>query len=85
MAYKNFELFLSGCAGKTKYKSYLAVKYFLDNVHKKGASEIYKCKNCKKFHIGSNSKTKNKARTNTSKKDTKEHQQHKSKHKRFKY
>ena len=85
MAYKNFDSFLSGCAGKTKHKSYLAAKYFLDNVHTESGSQIYKCPNCKKFHIGKNSKLKNKTRTNTSKKDTDEHQQHKNKHRRFKY
>lgn len=84
MASRNFDNFLSGCAGKTKHKSYLAAKYFLDNIHTDTGSEIYKCPTCKKFHIGSIPKFKNKTKTNVSKKDTDEHQQHKHKHKKFK-
>lgn len=76
---------MHGCAGKTKHKSYIAAKYFLDNVHTETGSRIYKCDNCKKFHIGSDSKLKNKAKTNSGKKDKDEHQQHKNKHKKFKY
>lgn len=85
MAYKNFNSFLHGCAGKTKHKSYIAAKYFLDNVHTDTGSEIYKCKNCKQFHIGTIPKVKNKAKTNSTKKNKGEHQQHKKKHKKFKY
>jgi|GEM_PF-3124243 len=85
MAYKNFKSFLHGCAGKTKHKSYLAAKYFLDNIHTDTGSEVYKCKNCGSFHIGTIRKFKNKTKTNSSRKEKDEHKQHKQKHKKFKY
>jgi uncharacterized Zn finger protein len=85
MAYKNFKSFLHGCAGKTRHKSYLAAEYFLDNIHTDTGSEIYKCKNCNTFHIGTKPKFKNKTKTNISRKEKDEHQQHKLKHKKFKY
>jgi hypothetical protein len=73
--------FMKGCAGKIKHTNWLAANYFLENEHADPAALIYKCK-CGSFHIGS--------RLNSGKKIIKHkkrenEQQHKRKHKRFKY
>lgn len=82
MAYKNFDKFLNGCAGKTKHKTYLSAEYFLDNRHTATGAKIYKCKQCGHFHIGGGEEISN---------ITKKHiallkeSEHKNKHKKFKY
>ncbi len=74
--------FLKGCAGKQKHKNWLAADYFLKNEHADPGAEVYKCK-CGFFHIGSR-KLKNGNKIVKYKKRENE-QQHKRKHKRFKY
>jgi hypothetical protein len=76
------DLFLRGCAGKTQHKTYLSADYFLENLHSNTDSEIYKCKACKFFHIG-RSKQAKKGIKRTIK--IKGNDEHKHKHKRFKY
>jgi hypothetical protein len=82
MAYKNFDIFLHGCAGKTKHKTYISAKYYLDNLCSRPGSKIYKCKTCKVFHIGSSIESKKKPKLKIK---IKGNDEHKHKHKRFKY
>lgn len=76
--------FMKGCAGKTQHKTKLSANYFLQNEHSDGASEVYKCKICGRFHIGKSKKNTRESKTVKPKKRVNE-EQHKRKHKRFKY
>lgn len=52
--------FLKRCAGKIKHKTKLGAEYALSvNVNNKNAN-IYKCKDCGFFHIGTPAKNKSK-------------------------
>ena len=75
--------FLKGCAGKLKHKTWFAADYFLKNEHADPAAQIYKCQ-CGFFHIGSRKNKKGKKIIKHKKRESNE-QQHKRKHKRFKY
>jgi hypothetical protein len=74
--------FMKGCAGKIKHKTWLAANYFLENEHSDPAAIIYECK-CGSFHIGSRKLNSGKKIIKHKKKGNE--QQHKRKHKRFKY
>lgn len=55
----NSRRFLRGCAGKTKHKTFLGAEYALfDNTNNSNA-DIYKCKDCGFFHIGTRANKKN--------------------------
>lgn len=72
--------YLHGCAGKVKHKSRLSAEYFINNRNSKEDAEIYKCE-CGGFHIGSSRDSKSKVKI----KKLFDNEQHKNKHKRFKY
>lgn len=66
--------FLKGCAGKVKHKTYLGAEYALDNNRQNKNAQIYKCKECKHFHIGTFAKKKSKIlKIDIRKKENKEH------------
>lgn len=73
--------YLHGCAGKVKHKSRLSAEYFINNRHSKEDAEIYQCEECGSFHIGSSRNSKSKIKI----KKSFDNEQHKNKHKRFKY
>lgn len=52
----------TNCDGKVQHKTELAAQYYLDNINSSENAEIYKCKTCGFFHIGTfkNKKTKQK-------------------------
>lgn len=76
---EKYQDFLKSCAGKIKHKSLLAAQYFLDEYHTDELAEIYTCRCCHSFHIGSSGeilrKANHKARVDL---------QHKNKLKKFK-
>lgn len=74
--------FLKGCAGKVQHKNRLSAEYFLENKHSVTNSEIYTCDVCGFFHIGT---IDNKNKTEIKNKNKPDNDQHKRKHKRFKY
>lgn len=80
--------FIKGCAGKTQHKSRLSAEYYLENLHSKTDAGIYECVECGFFHIGTpnnlnnNSQKKYIRKLNTGKNND---QEHRRKHKRFKY
>lgn len=74
--------FLKGCAGKVQHKNKLSAEYFLENKHSVSNSEIYTCDVCGFFHIGT---IDNKSKIEIKNKNKPDNDQHKKKHKRFKY
>ena len=74
--------FMRGCAGKIKHTTWLSASYFLENEHSDPGARIYKCK-CGGFHIGSRKANDGKKVIINKKKGN--DQEHKRKHKRFKY
>lgn len=77
------EDFMKGCAGKMQHKTRLSANYFLHNEHSDATAKVYKCKICSKFHIGGDNKIREKKTIKPKKRVNEE--QHKRKHKRFKY
>jgi hypothetical protein len=85
--------FIKGCAGKIQHKTYLSAEFYLDSLHSNSDADIYECSECGFFHIGTQSKNKKRTGSKNKKKlliegngnkgNNKE--QHKRKHKRFKY
>lgn len=75
--------FLNGCAGKLKHKTWFAADYFLKNEHIDPLAQIYKCR-CGFFHIGGRKNNKGEKIIKHKKREVND-QQHKRKHKRFKY
>ncbi len=75
--------YINGCAGKVQYSNYIAAEYVFNNDHTDTDSNIYKCKHCKKFHIGCIDSKKRKVPKRRNKKF--DNEQHKNKIKRFKY
>lgn len=75
--------YINGCAGKVQYTNYIAAEYVLNKEHTNPTSNIYKCKYCRKFHIGNiDSKKKIVLKRKGKKFDN---EQHKNRIKRFKY
>lgn len=76
--------FLKGCAGKTKYKGMLEAEYCLENHHSDRMAEVYPCKHCGYYHIGTSGKKVivNSKKNEKQKKSTKEN---KPKVRKFKY
>lgn len=75
--------FMKGCAGKMQHKTRLSANYFLEHEHSDGLSAVYKCKICGKFHIGTINTITGKKTTKPKKRNNEE--QHKNKHRKFKY
>lgn len=73
--------FMKACAGKVQHHNQLSAQYFLDTLHTKSYADIYKCSYCGFYHIGT-SKEKPLVKIKIVKNDD---EQHKRKHKRFKY
>lgn len=74
--------FLKSCAGKLKHKTWFVANYFLQNEHCDPLAKIYKCK-CGYYHIGGHRGTTGKKIVKH--KNRENDQEHKRKHKRFKY
>lgn len=74
------ENFLKGCAGKVQHKEWLAAQYALENNSSPNA-EIYTCRTCGYYHIGTRATEKKIIRRYKQP----DNEQHKRKHKRFKY
>lgn len=62
MSFKNEKLLKSQCLGKVAHKYLTCAEYALDHMVAKdrGNLEIYKCRFCKKYHIGHKLGTKRK-------------------------
>jgi len=52
--------FINGCAGKVQHKTHLGAAYALDHNRQNKLADIYKCKECGFFHIGTQKKNKSK-------------------------
>lgn len=78
--------FIKGCAGKVKHKEFLGADYALSENRQNKNAEVYKCKECGFFHIGTSANKKSKILKIDNK--TKGNNEHKRKYKnvrKFKY
>jgi hypothetical protein len=74
------------CAGKVQHKNKLSAEYALENSNTSKKANIYKCRICKFYHIGTLSKNKSKKIRLTKKAiDNNEHKKKYRKVRKFKY
>lgn len=79
--------FIKGCAGKSKYKTYMIAEYVFNNSTTDKNAEIYEC-SCGYFHIGTQAKNKSKKVKEINNRKQKGNNEHKRKYKnvrKFKY
>jgi hypothetical protein len=75
--------FMNGCAGKVQHRTFLGAEYALDHNRQNKNADIYKCKECGFFHIGTQKKNKSKKRIRF-KNPEKVNNEHKKKYKSVK-